>query len=85
MNQIIEKKLLEHLHHLNCPYCGASMEDVSIEIIDAPAKPLLFITGYTHCDKEEQFILNEAWQWLNDYPNKVFQELDRLRALNKGM
>ena len=85
MNQIIEKKLLAYLHQLNCPNCGASLDDVSISIIDAQTKPLLFVVGNTHCDKEEQFILNEAWYWLNDYPNKVFQDLDRLRALNERM
>ena len=83
MNQIIEKKLLAYLHQLNCPNCGASLDDVSISIIDAPTSAPTPAPEALSTPSFEP--VSAPAPQAPAAPAKVFQELDRLRALNERM
>ena len=84
MNPIIEQRLLDYLHQQTCPYCGASLQDVSVTIIHGQYNSPMYSIDNTHCDKEEQYLLDLSAKWLDEYPQLVLRESERLNRLYNG-
>lgn len=80
MSPIIKNKLLDYLHQQTCPYCGNSLLNVNINIVESNYNPTMFICDNTNCDKEDEYILEISQKWLQAYPYKVFQDIERLRS-----